>query len=108
MVKMGEGLKEVGNLPAVSFSDLLIAGVVKSAEERIISATPLGNGNLLSGGAKLLGGAICPGTGFWKYGKIALTIDGVEDVVQGLIGTFLGGSSAFSLGGVKEPTINVM
>jgi hypothetical protein len=108
MVKMGEGMKDLGNLPAVKFSDLLIAGVVKSVEERLIAQTPLGNGNLISGGVKLFGGAICPGEGIWKYGKIALTIDGVEDVIQGLLGTFLGGSSSLSLGGVKEPTINVM
>jgi hypothetical protein len=108
MVKMGEGLKDIGNLPAVSFSDLLIAGVVKSAEERLIAATPLGNGNLISGGVKLFGGAICPGHGVWKYGKIALTIDGVEDVIQGILGTFMGGGNGFGLGGVKEPTINVM
>lgn len=67
--------------------DALLIGTVKAVVERGLMPV-IGNGNVTSGAIKLIGGgALSPMVG-GKAGNIissAFVIDGVEDIVQGLI-----------------------
>ena len=80
--------------PKVSYSglfDVVGVGVVKQFEERLTSPL-IGNGTLMSGGIKLVIGAIAHGKG-GRLGNIAssaLLVDAGEDLAVGLLG-MLGG-----------------
>ncbi len=67
--------------------DALLIGTVKAVEERALMGV-IGNGTVTSGAIKLVTGGIVQSAVGGKAGKIigsACVIDGVEDVVQGLI-----------------------
>lgn len=67
--------------------DALLIGTVKAVEERALMGV-IGNGTVTSGAIKLIGGGIVQSAISGKAGKIvgsAFVIDGVEDVVNGLI-----------------------
>ncbi len=67
--------------------DALMIGTVKAVEERALMGV-IGNGTVTSGVIKLVSGGIVQSAIGGKTGKIvgsAFVIDGVEDVVQGLI-----------------------
>lgn len=67
--------------------DALTIGVVKAVEERTLMPY-IGNGTTTSGAIKLVAGGAMQSMIGGKMGKIvgsAFTIDGVEDVVNGLI-----------------------
>lgn len=81
---------------APDYLTMLGAGVVKYGEERILAATPVGNGTLVSGAVKLgIGYAAHAFLGGNKLGDMAslgFTVDGVEDVLQAVLGgNVLGG-----------------
>lgn len=72
------------------------AGAVKYFEEKIIASTPLGNGNLVSGVVKLgIGYGAHHFAGGNQIGDMAamgFTVDGVEDILTGVLGgNLLGG-----------------
>jgi hypothetical protein len=79
----------------ISFNDLLIAGAIKYFEERLL-APYIGNGTLLSGGVKIVVAKYL-GKTLPKPVRLALAIDGAEDVVNGAMG-FLGGGGFFGAG----------
>jgi hypothetical protein len=67
--------------------DALLIGTVKAVEERATMGI-IGNGTVTSGAIKLVSGGIVQSMVGGKAGNIigsAFVIDGVEDVVQGLI-----------------------
>jgi hypothetical protein len=67
--------------------DALLIGTVKAVEERALMGV-IGNGTVTSGTIKLVAGGIAQSAVGGKAGKIvgsAMVIDGVEDVVNGLI-----------------------
>lgn len=67
--------------------DALLIGTVKAVEERALMGV-IGNGTVTSGAIKLVAGGIVQSAIGGKSGKIvgsAFVIDGVEDVVNGLI-----------------------
>jgi len=81
---------------APSYITMLGAGVVKYAEERALAATPIGNGTLVSGAVKLgIGYAAHHFVGGNQLGdmvSLGFTVDGVEDVITGVLGgNILGG-----------------
>jgi len=76
-----------GKIESSSLLDSLMIGTVKAVEERALMGV-IGNGNVTSGVIKLVSGGIVQSAIGGKTGKIvgsAFVIDGVEDVVQGLI-----------------------
>lgn len=78
----------------ITFVDLLMAGGVKYFEERLL--TPyIGNGTLISGAVKIAA-AKYVGKSLPKPVKLALAIDGAEDIVAGIFN----GSAGNLLGGV--------
>lgn len=67
--------------------DALTIGVVKAVEERALMPY-IGNGNATSGAIKLVAGGVMQSMIGGKTGRLvgsAFTIDGVEDVVNGLL-----------------------
>jgi hypothetical protein len=75
--------------------DALLIGTVKAVEERALMGV-IGNGTVTSGAIKLVSGGIVQSAIGGKTGKIvgsAFVIDGVEDVVQGLIVPMLYGKT---------------
>lgn len=81
--------------PKVSYSglfDVVGVGVVKQFEERLTSPL-IGNGTLMSGGIKLVVGAVAHGKG-GRIGNLvssAFLVDAGEDLAVGLLG-MLGGA----------------
>ena len=72
--------------------DLIGVGIVKQFEEKITSPV-IGNGTLVSGGIKLIGGAVLHGKG-GRLGNVAssaLLVDAGEDISVGLM-ALAGGS----------------
>jgi|Deesub1362A_J573_1020465.scaffolds.fasta_scaffold70365_1 hypothetical protein len=91
MAKRKRGRKK--GIVSGQFTDYLIAGLVKSFTEPLL-ANYIGNANLVSGAVKIgigygvqkfIGGNVA------KYIKMAMLIDGAEDIVYGL---FRGGLQA--------------
>jgi len=88
--------------------DLLMmagAGVVKYAEERVLAATPVGNGTLLSAGVK---GAISIGAHHFGKGNkyadmvaLGFMVDAVEDGLTALLGGTGIGNMFGSIGGAN-------
>ena len=81
MVNIGS----LGKVESMNFTDLLLTGLVKSVEERMLTKI-VGNGNFFSGAVKLGIGAVMPSNGMLKVGKNAFVIDGAEDIVNALTG----------------------
>jgi hypothetical protein len=95
MVLLGEKVTH----SAPDYITMLGAGVVKYAEERLLAATPVGNGTLVSGAIKLgIGFGAHHMFGGNKMGdmvSLGFTVDGVEDILQGVIGGgIFGGANA--------------
>lgn len=77
--------------------DMLMIGASKVISERLISATPIGNGTLISGAVKLAGAYGVQKFATGKAGTIigaGLAVDGVEDVITGAMGMFGAGASS--------------
>jgi len=75
--------------------DALLIGTVKAVEERALMPV-IGNGTVTSGAIKLVAGGVVQSMTGGKTGKIlgsAFVIDGVEDVVNGLIVPMLYGKT---------------
>ncbi|MEM5807183.1 MAG: hypothetical protein QW474_02245 [Candidatus Aenigmatarchaeota archaeon] len=81
---MAEEKTELLPKSKIGFSDLILAGVVKYFVERL-AANYIGNGNIVSGAVKL-GVAKFAGSKLPKPLKLALAIDGTEDIVLGVLG----------------------
>ena len=84
--------------PKVQASGLLDAfemGVFKTLSERTLTPV-IGNGSMMSGGVKLIGGGALNGLSRNKHVGLlssAMVIDGVEDIAHTLLGGILGGTS---------------
>lgn len=77
-----------------SLGEAFAIGLTKSLSERLLSPL-IGNGTYLSGAAKLVGAWGVPKVLHGKMGKVAgtaLAVDGVEDIVNALSQSFLGGA----------------
>lgn len=76
----------------ISFSDLLVAGVLKYGVERV-SAPYIGNGTIGSGVIKMVAGQYgakyVPVVG--KNLRLGLLIDSTEDIVNGVMSVLIGG-----------------
>lgn len=77
----------------ISFSDLLVAGVLKYGVERV-SAPVIGNGTIGSGVIKMVAGQYgakyVPVVG--KNLRLGLLIDSTEDIVNGVMSVLIGGA----------------
>lgn len=76
-----------------SLGEAFAIGLSKSVSERIL-APLVGNGTYMSGGVKIAGAWLLPKMLKGKMGKIiatGLVVDGVEDVINALSASFLGG-----------------
>jgi hypothetical protein len=84
-----------GNIPGTSgIIDSLLLGSIKVIEERAL-APMIGDGTTKSGIIKIFGGSIADSMIPGKAGKLvggALIIDGVEDIVNGIVTPRLYGS----------------
>jgi len=89
------------------FSDALITGGVKAIVEKMIAQTPVGNGNLISSGVKLVGSAVVPNGKYSSYLKDALGIDAVEDAVNVMF-KWIEGQNIFNFGGQKQNNNNTI
>jgi hypothetical protein len=78
----------------IGFSDLIIAGAIKYFEERLL-APYIGNGTIMSGAAKIIAAKML-GKSMPKSVKLALAIDGAEDIVVALLGNLNIGQSGAS------------
>lgn len=81
--------------------DVLELGILKTASERILASTPVGNSTLLSAAAKGIGGGIIHSISQNKHVQLlgsALIVDAVEDAAHALLGGDMGGM----LGGEPE------
>lgn len=91
------GTLKAGGVPLVT---LAVAGISKPFMEGMIARTPIGNGTLISGGAKLIGALAVrkfAGSNTLANGiQIGLAVDGMEDIIQGVMGggIFGGGTRA--------------
>ncbi len=102
-------VKELENLGKVQINGLpeaMATGVIKSFSERMLSKTFVGNGTLKSGAIKLGAGVLIPNQkNILVSGlKNAMVIDGIEDIVNALMGGFNFGGSADS-GAMEIATI---
>jgi hypothetical protein len=79
----------------VGLFDLIGVGVVKQFEEKLTSPV-IGNGTLVSGGIKLIGGAVLHGKGgrFGNIASSALLVDAGEDLAMGIMGLIGSGTGA--------------
>ncbi len=95
-------MKLLGEIGEMGIDELFVAGITKYFEEKFISGTPIGNGNIVSGIAKLVIGSVMPKKN--KYIKAVATgfgIDGVEDILTAIFsGNFGIGLNQESQGGV--------
>lgn len=92
---MKVGSVKAGGVPLVTIA---VAGLAKPFMERAIAMTPIGNGNIVSGVAKLVGAVAIRkmvGNSSIANGiQIGLAVDGMEDIIMGATGAFVGGGSA--------------
>jgi len=87
--------KNTGKFQASGIGDALIIGGIKVVEERALTSI-IGNGTLKSGAIKLAGGAVLSGIIGGKAGNLAgsaFAIDGMEDIVNGILGVSTSSSS---------------
>ena len=91
------GSVKAGGVPLVTLG---VAGIAKPILEGVISKTPLGNGTIISGIGKIAGAGVVryvAGNNQFANGvQIALAMDGIEDIVYGVMGggLFSGGASS--------------
>lgn len=74
-------------ISSTGLTDALMIGIVKAVEERAMMPF-IGNGTVTSGAIKLVGGGAVQSMIGGKMGNIvgsAAVIDGIEDIVQGLV-----------------------
>lgn len=74
--------------------DVLELGILKTASERILAGTPVGNSTLLSAAAKGIGGGVVHSISRNKHLQLlgsALIVDAVEDAAHALLGGGMGG-----------------
>lgn len=80
---------------SVGLVELVGIGVVKQVEERL-TAPYIGNGTLMSGGIKLLGGYLAhravDNKPWLRMVPNAILIDAGEDLALGVMGMFMGGN----------------
>jgi hypothetical protein len=82
-------------IQSTGLTDALMIGVVKAISERALMPV-IGNGTVTSGVIKLVGGGVVQSMVGGKVGSIigsAEVVDGVEDIVQGLIVPMLYGKT---------------
>lgn len=85
-------------ISAVGLTDLIAAGFVKSAEERLLSPV-IGNATFMSGGLKAAVAMMVNGRGrFRKIAAMALGIDAGEDFAAAILNMLGGGG----LGGGRQ------
>lgn len=80
---------------ATGVLDAFEMGVFKVVSEKALKPV-IGNGTVMSGAAKTIGGAIIPSISKNKHiGLVAsaMVIDGVEDLVHGLLGDLVAGNN---------------
>lgn len=65
---------------------ILLAGVSKEVSERLIAMSPLGNGNLVSGIAKILIASFIPSGKYSSAVALGIGVDGVEDIITTILG----------------------
>lgn len=90
----------------LSLMDALLIAGAKISSEKILSAY-VGNGSIMSGAIKLVGGSIMNKAVSGKAGDIigtALIVDGAEDVVT----AFFGGATASGMIGSKQAKVNLI
>ena len=74
--------------------DVLELGILKTASERILAGTPVGNSSLMSAAIKGIGGGVVHSVSRNKHLQLlgsALIVDAVEDAAHALLGGDLGG-----------------
>ncbi len=77
-----------------SIGEAFAVGLSKSLTERLL-APLIGNGSYMSGGVKLLGAYLIPKAHRGALTKViatGLAVDGVEDIINALSASFLGGA----------------
>lgn len=86
---------KVGKL---GLDELVLAGLTKYAEEKVLANTFVGNNSLMSGAIKL---ATAMGINYvadgHKYGKavaLGFGVDGIEDILNSVLGGVLGGQGS--------------
>ena len=93
--------KILGKIGETGIDELFVAGITKYFEEKLLSATPIGNGTLISGIAKLVIGSVLPKKN--KYVKavaMGFGIDGVEDIITAIFKGRIGLGQTSSIGEV--------
>lgn len=82
-----------------SYLDFVGGGVAKFAIQNVSALTPIGDGNLVSGGVKLVGGYLVKeyaGGGLLGNSvAIGAAVDGIEDCILGGIRLLQGGGIGF-------------
>lgn len=93
MVKIGN--VKAGGVPLVT---LAVAGISKPFLEGVIAKTPVGDGTVISGAAKIAGAMVLRqfvgGNAIGNGIQIALAVDGIEDIFRGVMGGGIFGGSA--------------
>ncbi len=73
-----------------NLASLALGGAIKPFTEGLIAQTPIGNGTIISGAVKMVGGVMLHkfiGSGLIQNALVAaLIVDGGEDVVRGIMG----------------------
>lgn len=79
---------------ATGLIDTFEMAVFKTVSERLLTPV-VGNGSLISGAAKIIGGGVLTGVSKNKHVNLlasGIVIDGVEDGAHALLGPVLGGT----------------
>ena len=80
-----------------NLASLALAGAIKPFTEGMIAQTPIGNGTVISGAVKMVGGVMAHkflGSGLIQNAVVAaLIVDGGEDLVRGVMGGAFGGNA---------------
>lgn len=83
-------------IQATGVIDAFEMGVFKVVGEKTLKPV-IGNGTVMSGATKTIAGAVIPSISRNKHVGLfasAMVIDGVEDLVHGLLGDLTGGSGS--------------
>lgn len=97
--------KKVTKGGAPSYLDFAAGGVAKIVIQNISARTPMGDGNLVSGAVKLVGGYLVKeyagGNLIGDAIAVGAAVDGIEDTIMGSIRLLNGGGIGFGtiLGG---------
>ena len=95
-------MKVLGKVAGLGLDEMAVAGVTKFFEEKLLASTPVGNGNIVSGGAKILIGSVIPKSNkYWNAVALGFGMDGIEDILSTLmsgngmnLGNLFGGGSS--------------